>query len=92
MRKIEYLGYTDAFRARHPEPGQYTFWDYQAGSWRKNQGIRIDHIMLSPGRKTTCWELAASTREVREGEKPSDHVPIWSRLDLDLSPADPESR
>ena len=48
LRKIENLGYTDAFRARNRAAGQYTFWDYQAGAWRKNQGIRIDHILLSP--------------------------------------------
>jgi exodeoxyribonuclease-3 len=81
LRKIEFLGYTDAFRACHSEAGQYTFWDYQAGSWRKNQGIRIDHILLSPqaaDRLTGC----AIDREVREGEKPSDHVPIWAELDI----------
>jgi len=81
LRKIEYLGYTDAFRARHPEPGQYTFWDYQAGSWRKNQGIRIDHILLSPQAADRLWACGID-REVREGEKPSDHVPIWAELDL----------
>jgi exodeoxyribonuclease-3 len=81
LRGIEYLGYTDAFRARHSEGGHYTFWDYQAGSWRKNQGIRIDHILLSP--QAADWLGAcAIDREVREGEKPSDHVPIWAELDI----------
>jgi len=81
LRKIENLGFTDAFRARHGEAGQYTFWDYQAGSWRKNQGIRIDHILLSP---QAADRLAACEidREVRDGEKPSDHVPIWCDLDI----------
>jgi exodeoxyribonuclease III len=81
LRKIEYLGFTDAFRARHGEAGQYTFWDYQAGSWRKNQGIRIDHILLSP---QAADRLAACEidRDVRDGEKPSDHVPIWCDLDI----------
>jgi exodeoxyribonuclease III len=81
LRKIEYLGYTDAFRARHPEPGQYTFWDYQAGSWRKNQGIRIDHIMLSPQAADRLGDCGID-RDVRDGERPSDHVPIWCELDI----------
>ena len=81
LRKIEYLGYTDAFRSRHSEAGQYTFWDYQAGSWRKNQGIRIDHILLSPQAADRLGACAID-REVREGEKPSDHVPIWAELDI----------
>jgi exodeoxyribonuclease-3 len=80
-RKLIWLGYTDAFRARHPEAGQYTFWDYQAGSWRKNQGIRIDHIMLSP-QAADRLGTSGIDREVREGEKPSDHVPIWCELDI----------
>jgi len=81
LRRIEHLGYTDAFRARHPEAGQYTFWDYQAGSWRKNQGIRIDHILLSP---QAADRLGASgiDRDLRGGDKPSDHVPVWAELDI----------
>ena len=81
LRKIEYLGFTDAFRARHAEPGQYTFWDYQAGSWRKNHGIRIDHILLSPQAADRLGACGID-REVRDGEKPSDHVPIWAELDI----------
>src|SRR3546814_9157449 len=48
LREIINLGFTDAFRARHTEPHRYTFWDYQAGRWQKGQGIRIDHLLLSP--------------------------------------------
>ena len=81
LRQIEFLGYTDAFRARHSDAGQYTFWDYQAGSWRKNQGIRIDHILLSPQAADRLGNCAID-RDVREGEKPSDHVPIWAELDI----------
>ena len=48
------LGFTDAVRAATDEPGLYTFWDYQAGAWQKNNGIRIDHLLLSPaGRRST---------------------------------------
>lgn len=81
FRRILHLGYTDAFRALHPEPGRYTFWDYQAGAWRRDDGIRIDHLLLTPqaaDRLVAC-EI---DKDVRGGEKPSDHVPIWAELDL----------
>ena len=75
------LGLTCAFRACHDEPHRYTFWDYQAGAWQKNQGLRIDHLLLSPqaaDRLIAC-EIDAAPRS---WEKPSDHVPIWITLDL----------
>jgi exodeoxyribonuclease-3 len=81
LRRIENLGYTDAFRALHPEPGHYTFWDY-FGSWERDNGIRIDHILLSPqamDRLTAC-EIDRPVRG--NSEKPSDHVPIWCSLDI----------
>ncbi len=81
LRIIENLGYTDAFRARNQASGQYTFWDYQAGAWRKNHGIRIDHILLSPqglDRLGAC----GIDKHMREGDKPSDHVPVWCELDI----------
>ncbi|HEY5237812.1 MAG TPA: endonuclease/exonuclease/phosphatase family protein, partial [Rhizomicrobium sp.] len=81
LRKLEYLGFTDAFRACNTAPGQYTFWDYQAGSWRKNLGIRIDHIMLSP-QAADRLRRCEIDRDVRGGERPSDHVPVWCELDI----------
>ena len=48
FRRLLNLGLTDGFRACHGDPGHYTFWDYQAGAWQKNNGIRIDHVLLSP--------------------------------------------
>src|SRR6056297_2349551 len=48
FREILHLGYTEAFRAREPGPGHYSFWDYQASSWERNDGIRIDHLLLTP--------------------------------------------
>src|ERR1700744_5849217 len=81
LRTIENLGFTDAFRARNQAAGQYTFWDYQAGAWRKNQGIRIDHVLLSPqglDRLSAC----GIDKYMREGDKPSDHVPVWAELDI----------
>lgn len=80
FRRIEYLGYTDALRARDPRPGQYTFWDYQAGAWPKNNGIRIDHLLLSP-QAADLLRGAGIDKAVRGGDKPSDHVPVWIELD-----------
>ena len=70
------LGLTDAFRAREPRPGHYTFWDYQAGAWERNNGIRIDHLLLSP-QAADRLEDAGIDKAVRGGDKPSDHVPVW---------------
>jgi exodeoxyribonuclease-3 len=81
LRAIEYLGFTDAFRARNQQSGQYTFWDYQAGAWRKNQGIRIDHILLSPQGLDRLKDCGID-KHMREGDKPSDHVPVWAELDI----------
>ena len=79
FRTILNLGFTEAFRAQTQAPGHYSFWDYQAGAWDRNNGIRIDHHLLTPQAAdlmTGCW----IEKEVRGREKPSDHVPVW--LDL----------
>jgi exodeoxyribonuclease III len=80
-RRLLALGLTEAFRARNPEPGQYTFWDYQAGAWERNNGIRIDHLLLSPEAADLLIDCQID-KQVRAGEKPSDHVPIWVDLDI----------
>jgi exodeoxyribonuclease-3 len=79
LRKLEYLGFTDAFRACHAETNQYSFWDYQAGAWQKDHGIRIDHIMLSP-QAVDRLRGSGIDKRLRAGEKPSDHVPVWCEL------------
>jgi len=79
-RRIVNLGLTDAFRARVQGPGHYSFWDYQAGAWNRNDGIRIDHLLLSP----SCADMLTGVgidKHVRDREKPSDHVPVWITLD-----------
>lgn len=76
------LGLTDAFRAVTDEAKQYTFWDYQAGAWQKNNGIRIDHLLLSPQAADRLM-TAGIDKHVRSWEKPSDHVPVWIELDLE---------
>ena len=79
-RGLANLGYTDAFRACNTEPHQYTFWDF-FGSWERNNGIRIDHIMLSP-QATDRLKACEIDKYVRDRERPSDHVPIWCELDI----------
>ncbi|GGH51242.1 exodeoxyribonuclease III [Frigidibacter albus] len=75
-RRLLNLGLTDAFRAREPRPGHYSFWDYQAGAWERNNGIRIDHLLLTP-QAADMLTAAGIDKEVRGREKPSDHVPVW---------------
>lgn len=78
-RALCHLGLTDAFRVLNTKDEQYTFWDYQAGAWPQNKGIRIDHFLLSPAlcdRLQSCG-IDPSTRAL---EKPSDHVPIFVEL------------
>ena len=80
FRSLINLGLTDAVRACQPGPGIYTFWDYQAGAWQKDHGIRIDHILLSP--QAADRLLAAGIDKFTRGwEKPSDHVPVWVELE-----------
>ena len=80
FRRIMNLGFTDAIRARHPEPGLYSFWDYQAGAWDRNNGIRIDHLLLSPQAADLLADCGID-KDVRGRDKPSDHVPVWVELD-----------
>jgi exodeoxyribonuclease-3 len=72
-------GYTDALRACDPRPGLYTFWDYQAGAWNRNAGIRIDHLLLSP-QAADRLVSASVQKHLRGLEKPSDHVPVTAEL------------
>lgn len=79
FRDIVNLGFTEAFRARTQGPEHYSFWDYQAGAWNRNDGIRIDHFLLTP----QCADLLVDCKidsEIRGREKPSDHVPVWVEL------------
>ncbi|MDO8983948.1 exodeoxyribonuclease III [Cypionkella sp.] len=80
FRRLLNLGLTEAFRARNQSPGQYSFWDYQAGAWERNNGIRIDHLLLSPQAADLLQDCQID-KQVRAGDKPSDHVPVWIELD-----------
>jgi len=81
FRRLMALGLTDAVRAVNPSAGVYTFWDYQAGAWQKDNGIRIDHVLLSPQAADRLVGVAID-KHVRSWEKPSDHVPVVVDLDL----------
>jgi exodeoxyribonuclease-3 len=81
FRALMNLGFTDAFRALNHEPQQYSFWDYQAGAWQKNHGLRIDHLLLSP-QAADCLEASGIDKSPRGREKPSDHTPVWCELKL----------
>lgn len=78
-REIVNLGLTDALRQIHPHDRLFTFWDYQAGAWERDNGIRIDHILLSPQAADRLKDAGAD-KEERGKDKPSDHVPVWAEL------------
>lgn len=81
FRALLGLGLKDSFRL-FPENGQeYSWWDYRAGSFRRNNGLRIDHILLSEDLALRCHR-AQIDRPVRKHERPSDHAPVWVELDL----------
>jgi len=82
FRALINLGLTDAVRATTEDPGLFTFWDYQAGAFQKNNGIRIDHLLLSPAAADRL-NATGIDRHVRTWEKPSDHVPVWIDLEIE---------
>jgi len=80
FRRILHLGLTDAIATRLPGGGHYTFWDYQGGAWRRGDGIRIDHLILSPQAADLMTDAGIDSDQ-RGREKPSDHVPVWVELE-----------
>jgi exodeoxyribonuclease-3 len=79
FRALLYLGLTDGFRALNPESGRYTFWDYQAGRWQRDEGLRIDHLLLSP-QAADRLESSGIDRAPRGWERASDHTPVCCAL------------
>ena len=79
-RRLLALGLTDALEARHPKGGLWTYWDYQAGSWQRDAGFRIDHLLLSPEAADRLSE-AGVDKDHRGREKASDHAATWITLD-----------
>ena len=81
FRALKNLGLTEAYLQADGAPGAYTFWDYQAGAWQRNNGIRIDHALLSPQAADRLAGVSIH-RDVRAWDKPSDHVPLVVELDI----------
>jgi len=81
FRRLMAQGWTDGIRAFAPAGERFTFWDYQAGAWQKNNGIRIDHLLLSPQAADRVSAVGID-RDVRDWEKPSDHVPVWCEISI----------
>ena len=81
FRELMYLGFTDALRALKPSGPDYTYWDYQRGAWQKDNGLRIDHFLLSPQAADVLKDCQID-KMVRGREKASDHVPVWIELEV----------
>lgn len=81
FRDLLHLGLTDAVRATTDAERVFTFWDYQAGAWQRDFGIRIDHLLLSPQAADKLIG-AGIDKHVRAWEKPSDHVPVWADFSI----------
>jgi exodeoxyribonuclease-3 len=79
FRRLLWMGLTDAVRAVHPHGHIYTFWDYQAGAWQRDIGLRIDHALLSPVLAERLV-TAEPDRAERDQPSPSDHVPVTIEL------------
>jgi len=86
--KLRRFGLTDVYRAHHPEPDRYTWWDYRAGHFHKNLGMRIDHLLATrPLAERSVW--AEIDREARKGKPtPSDHAPLLMDVDEPGHPLD----
>lgn len=70
----------DLFRVKRPgEPGRFSWWDYRAGAFHKNQGLRIDHILVDAPLQSRCTAVDID-REARKGQQPSDHAPVWAEF------------
>jgi exodeoxyribonuclease-3 len=80
FRRLLWQGHTDAVRALHPDGHVFTFWDYQAGAWPRDLGLRIDHMLLSPEVAERLVSAQPDRRE-RGEEQPSDHVPVVAEID-----------
>lgn len=76
---VKHNDLSDLFRAKHPEDGRFTWWDYRAGAFHKNQGLRIDHVLVSAPLLERCTAVDVD-RDARKGTLPSDHAPVWAEF------------
>lgn len=81
LRCIMNLGLTDAFRACNADGGQYSWWDYRSGSWDRDEGCRIDHLLLSP-QAADLLKDSGIDKTPRGWDRPSDHTPVWCELEV----------
>lgn len=79
FRTLCHLGFTDAVRVFHQQPGTYSYWDYQAGRWNRDEGLRIDHLLLSP-QAADRLQASGIDKKPRGQDKPSDHTTVWCEL------------
>ena len=79
FRELLNLGYADAYRIHNTAPHKYSFWDYQAGAWHKDHGVRIDHLLLSPQAADRLMASGIDTAP-RGKAKASDHTPVWIEI------------
>ncbi len=81
FRELLWLGYTEAFRTLHPDARRaWTFWDYQGGAWQHDNGLRIDHLLLSP-QAADRLKACEIDKDPRAEKRASDHTPIWCELE-----------
>ena len=73
------LGLTDSFRQHYPDQQSFSWWDYRAAAFRRNRGLRIDHILLSEPLMAECIDCGIDVTP-RQAERPSDHTPVWVSL------------
>jgi exodeoxyribonuclease III len=76
FHKLIRQGWTDAIRTRHPEQPMYTFWHYMRNRWRRDAGLRLDHLLLSPDLARRLGD-AGVDRDIRGEPNASDHAPAW---------------
>lgn len=81
MKEIINIGLLDSFRIKHPYSKEYSFWDYQAGAWQKDNGIRIDFLLISPEIVDLLKDVGID-KSIRGNEKPSDHTPVYIEIDM----------
>ena len=79
LREMYNLGFHDAFRYIYPDKEEYTFWDYTSGAWQKNNGMRIDHFLVTNSLLKNIKDVKIN-KYPRGREKPSDHTPIELEL------------
>ena len=81
FQRLKWLGYTDAWRAFHPNAIAYSFWDYQGGAWQKDHGIRIDHVLTNAEASDRLHEVGID-KSPRGNDRASDHTPVWCRINV----------